>query len=75
VSRGPDLDDLGVEKLDRAIDCGVLERSLSELSQGLSGECGLCIRRFSAGGFDDRFGGFDLNPHRLSEEFRADRFE
>jgi hypothetical protein len=75
VPRGPDFDDLAIEDLDRAIDRGILERSLCQLSQRLPSERSFCVRRRSALGFGIRLGGFDLNPNRVPEEFRAGRFE
>jgi hypothetical protein len=75
VSRGPDFDDLAVEDLDRAIDRGILERSLCQLSQRFGrGRCFWVRRRFTPS-FGIRLGGFDLDPNRVTEEFRAGRFE
>ncbi len=75
MSRGPDFDDLAVEDLDRAIDRGILERSLCQPSQCFCRErCCCVLRRFTLS-FGIRLGSFDLDPNRVTEEFRAGRFE
>ncbi len=75
MSRGSDLDDLAIEDLDRAVDRGILERSLCQLSQRLAAERLLRVRRRSVPIFGTCFGGFDLDLNRVSEEFCAGRFE